>query len=89
MRKPPEKYSRQLDMGYTLIGDTLHFDDGVRYSTAEALLLARAKDPDIVGIHRVKKAFDGEIMGVEKSTLTKTEKRSLKPCFHGGRPWTK
>ena len=63
-RQPKGWYSKDLDLEYVFDGDTLTFVDGVTYSIPEALHLSQtgASPQTIRAIHRVKKAFDGEIL---------------------------
>jgi hypothetical protein len=52
-----------LDQYYTWDGDVLRFDDGVVYTTAEAILLAEGKpdDIDLKAVHLCKALLGGEL----------------------------
>lgn len=57
------KYSKALRQSYTLLeSGHLQFEDGVKYTIAEALHLSTASDQDIRAIHYVKKQFNGELI---------------------------
>ena len=60
------RYSRQLNLHYSYDPRdmVLIFDDGVKYTLNEALVLSRggAKKDDVRAIHKVKSAFFGEIV---------------------------
>jgi len=57
------QYVRALNQHYRMTedGDELVFDDGVRYTVREAMILAKggAKDEEIRAVHAVKKIFRG------------------------------
>lgn len=59
-------YVKALKQSYVVDEKTgdLVFDDGTRYTLAEALELSRrrAKGRDIRAVHTIKKVFDGEIV---------------------------
>jgi len=58
--------AKSLGLSYTYDPENavLRFEDGVDYTAAEALSLSRPGiiPADLRAIHRVKKAFDGEIL---------------------------
>jgi len=60
------RYSRQLNLHYSYDPRemVLIFDDGVKYTLNEALVLSRggAKKNDLEAIHKVKAVFHGEII---------------------------
>ena len=63
MNDSDRKYSKALRQSYTLQeSGHLRFEDGVKYTIAEAIALATATDLDIQAIHKVKKQFMGEII---------------------------
>ena len=63
-------HARALSLDYTIersrefgrVIRTFVFEDGVRYSLREALLLSKVSHADIREIHRIKKIFDGVIL---------------------------
>ena len=57
------KYSKALRQSYQLLeSGHLQFEDGVKYTIAEAVALTTASDQDIRAIHYVKKQFHGELI---------------------------
>jgi len=59
-----DNFVAALNQSYRFEGDRIVFQDGVSYTIAESLHIAkdRLDDDDIQAIHLVKKLFDGEIL---------------------------
>lgn len=64
MNYDPDNFVAALNQSYRFEGDRIVFQDGVSYTIAESLHIAkdRLDDDDIQAIHLVKKLFDGEIV---------------------------
>jgi hypothetical protein len=59
-----EHYSRALDQHYEFDGQKLTFEDGISYTLAEAVEVAKKarRDEDVRAVHLVKRVFDGEVL---------------------------
>jgi len=78
-------YVDEIGCSYTVQPDaSLLFEDGVRYTLSEALMVSRsgAQGDDLAKLHLVKKAFDGEIVGPVVSAREKCP-----VCRGKGRRW--
>lgn len=60
--KMQKSRSKALGLSYTWNGGPLVFEDGVRYTVAEAIHLSSAGDETLRAVHLVKKMFDGQVI---------------------------
>jgi len=84
-------YVKALGQSYAVDEKTgdLVFADGIRYTVAEALELARggAKTGTIRAVHQIKKLFDGEIVSPAVEQARKRKNRRTIRSVKGSRVW--
>ena len=71
-------YSKALDLKYNYFPnlDQLVFEDGVCYTTEEAVIMAKMDAVDIRAVHNIKKIFGGNVLRESEGKSQEEQEKS-------------